>query len=194
MNILLKEAVPEQAQAIARLIMQAMNYDCCQYFAGPDHTLADFERVMTGLVRRTDTQYSYRNTIVAVEADADEGRPVGIMVSYDGGRLHELRRAFIEAARIHFAQDFSQMEDETGPGEFYLDSMAVEEAYRGRGIASRLLLDAVRKAQVLGLRAGLLVDQGNPSAERLYRRVGFVYKEDTAWGSHPMRHLVWGGV
>ena len=30
MNILLKEAVPEQAQAIARLIMQAMNYDCCQ--------------------------------------------------------------------------------------------------------------------------------------------------------------------
>ena len=88
MNILLKEAVPEQAQAIARLIMQAMNYDCCQYFAGPDHTLADFERVMTGLVRRTDTQYSYRNTIVAVDADADEGRPVGIMVSYDGGRLH----------------------------------------------------------------------------------------------------------
>ena len=131
MNILLKEAVPEQAQAIARLIMQAMNYDCCQYFAGPDHTLADFERVMIGLVRRTDTQYSYRNTIVAVDVDADEERPVGIMVSYDGGRLHELRRAFIEAARIHFAQDFSQMEDETGPGEFYLDSMAVEEAYRG---------------------------------------------------------------
>ena len=37
---------------------------------------------------------------------------------------------------------------------------------------------------------GLLVDQGNPAAEQLYRSVGFGYANDAAWGGHPMRHLV----
>ena len=38
----IENARKEQAAQIARLIMLAMNHDCCQYFAGPDHTLDDF--------------------------------------------------------------------------------------------------------------------------------------------------------
>ena len=41
------------------------------------------------LVEREDSQYSYRKTLVAMDAD----RVVGISVSYDGGLLHELRHA-----------------------------------------------------------------------------------------------------
>lgn len=193
MQIQLKNAVPEQARDIARLIMQAMNYDCCRFFAGPCHTLDDFEEMMTQLVRRTDSQYSYLNTIVAVDGDADDSMPVGILVVYDGARLHELRKAFVQAAMEHFGQDFSDIDDETGPGELYLDSLAVEKNYRGHGIAHRLLLASVEKARGMGLKAGLLVDKNNPAAERLYKSIGFVYAEDAAWGGHPMRHLVWAG-
>jgi len=167
--------------------MVAMNYDCCQYFAGPHHTLKDFEDAMTTLVARTDSQYSYLNTLVAMEDD----RVVGIAVSYDGTRLHELRKAFIETAASCFEQDFSQMDDETQAGELYLDSLAVVSDCRHKGIATALLNATAEKASAMGIpQVGLLVDQGNPLAEKLYTAAGFSYAGDSAWGGHPMRHLV----
>lgn len=186
-SIFISDARPEQAPRIATLIMQAMNHDCCQWFAGENHTLEDFHALMTRLVRRNDSQYSWKNTLVAME----NGFVVGILVSYDGAELHRLRCAFVEEALATFGRDFSQMDDETSAGELYLDSLCVDAVYRGRGIATRLLRAAIARAAALGInRVGLLVDQGNPSAEKLYRAVGFRYNNDAAWGGHPMRHLV----
>ena len=65
-SYIIRTARPDEAAAIATLIMEAMNHDCCQWFAGPDHTLDDFHLLMTELVRRTDSQYSYLHTQVAV--------------------------------------------------------------------------------------------------------------------------------
>ena len=48
--MIITAAKPQQARSIARLIMRAMDYACCQYFAGEEHTLADFEELMTQLV------------------------------------------------------------------------------------------------------------------------------------------------
>ena len=71
--------------------------------------------------------------------------------------------------------DYSQMDDETEAGEFYLDSLAIYPEYRRRGIARQLLKRATEHAASLNLPAALLVDKGNPNAERLYRSVGFEY-------------------
>ena len=128
----------EQAAAVASLIMEAMDYDCCRNFAGPDHTLDDFHRMMTALVAMDDSQYSYRNTLVAM-AGSDIA---GAIVCYDGRDLHRLRRRFIEAAAEYLGRDFSQMDDETGPGEYYVDSLCVKAEYRHHGIATRLLAAA----------------------------------------------------
>ena len=82
------------------------------------------------------------------------------------------------------------MELETEEGEFYLDSLAVSNQYRGKGIASKLLEAAISRARELGLPAvGLLCDKVNPKAERLYTKVGFQYVNDTTWGGHAMKHL-----
>lgn len=187
MEIQIEKAQEHQALAIARLIMQAMNYDCCRNFMGAGYTLDDFERVMTGLVLMDNSQYSYQNTIVAID---DNGGFAGMCVSYDGARLMELRKAFVEAMKTNFNRDYSGMKAETGEGELYIDSIAVNETHRGNGVATRLLKAAVRKAKDLGLpAAGLLVDKGNPKAEKLYRRIGFDYVEDSTWGGHEMRHL-----
>lgn len=185
MNI--ENARATQARDIARLIMEAMNPECCQYFAGEHHTLQDFENLMTRLVERDDSQYSYRNTLVAVN---ERQKVIGICVAYDGRDLHRLRKAFVEGAREAFDRDFSGMDDETREGEFYIDSLAVSEACRHRGIAARLLEATIEKARKSGAHAvGLLVDQGNPKAEALYRRIEFSYQGDASWGGHPMRHL-----
>ncbi len=185
----IREASKSQAAEIASLIMMAMTDDCCLYFCGDGHGLHDFHRMMTLLVEREDTQYSYKNTIVALDGD----RVVGISVSYDGGKLHLLREAFIEAAKEHIGKDHSGMDDETQPGELYLDSLAVRPEYRRQGIA-RLLIGATKeKAYSMGLPCvGLLVDKDNPSGEALYASLGFHYANDSMWGGHPMKHLTLG--
>ncbi len=176
-----------RANAIAGLIMQAMSYDCCRYFVGPGYTLDDFERIMTSLVSAETSQYSYTNTMTAEDR---EGAVCGICVSYDGGRLHTLRKAFVQAMKECCGRDFSRMDDETSAGELYIDSLAVREDCRGKGIATALLKAAVEKAEKAGLPAvGLLVDKENCRAERLYKRAGFVYVNDAVWGGHPMKHL-----
>lgn len=187
MDIRIGRAEPGMVPQIASLIMEAMNHECCQNFAGPHHTLADFHLMMTRLVEMEDSQYSFRNTLVAIACD---GSVVGICVVYDGGKLRALRRRFVEEARAMFGIDYSGMDDETSAGEYYIDSLCVDNGHRGKGIATRLLQAAVARAVEIGIPAvGLLVDKGNPKAETLYRRLGFEYVEDTMWGGHEMKHL-----
>lgn len=187
MKINITQATPDQASHIASLIMEAMNTGCCQNLAGPHHTLVDFHCMMTRLVAMDDSQYSYRNTLVAQTTD---GIMVGILVAYDGGKLRALRRRFVEEANVTFGIDYSGMDDETEEGEFYFDSLAVSSSYRGKGIATQLLQAGVQRAKEMGHSVvGLLCDKGNPNAEQLYTKIGFRYVNDTIWGGHSMKHL-----
>lgn len=181
-----KKIVPakrEQAAEIASLIMEAMDYDCCRNFAGPDHTLDDFHQMMTQLVEMDDSQYSYANTLVAME----RGEIAGCLVGYDGKDLLRLRRRFIEAAKQWLGQDFSGMDEETRAGEYYLDSLCVKKEFRKRGIATRLIREAILRHGTQPV--GLLVDHTHPWAERLYRQIGFRFVNETEWGGHAMNHL-----
>lgn len=185
-NIILRKGQPADAPQIAQLIMTAMSEECCRHFYGENHTPQDFYRLITMLSGKEGTQYSYQNTICATIGE----EIVGISVSYDGGQLHDLRRHFIEGALNAFGRDFSNMPDETQAGELYLDSLAVKLEYRGQGIASLLLKATAERAREMGIGpVGLLVDKGNPKAERLYTSAGFKYVGDNIWGGHEMKHL-----
>ena len=120
------KAQPQHCEDIARLIMTAMTDECCQNIAGEKHNIDDFHKMMLELVRMDDSQYSWRNAFVAVDEKATDGdidkAPVaGAIVGYDGKDLHRLRLRFQEAAKKHLEMDYSQMDDETQEGEFYLD-------------------------------------------------------------------------
>jgi len=183
----IKRAHKEQSAEIARLIMIAMTDECCLYFCGEGYGLTDFHKMMTSLVERTDSQYSYKNALVAMDND----KLVGVAVSYDGALLHELRQVFIEVAREQIGKDHSLIDDETQAGELYLDSLAVIPEYRRQGIAQRLLKATKEKANQMKIPCvGLLVDKGNPVGESLYLSVGFRYVNDNQWGGHPMKHLI----
>lgn len=155
---------------IGQSVMAAIGEEICQGLAGESHTLADVERMFTNLAARDDSQYSYLNTLAAVTPD---GKTVGVCVGYDGADLHELRKAFIEEAKSELGQEFGELEDETDPSEFYLDTLAVLPEYRGQGIAKQLLKASTDRAAALGKPAGLLVDKINTNARRLYESIGF---------------------
>lgn len=185
--ITLREGRKTDATVAARLIMEAMRPECCRHFYGESHTSEEFHELLTALAEREHTQYSYHNTICATNAD---GAVVGILVCYDGARLLQLRRPFVEEVKRRFGRDFSDMPEETSSGELYLDSAAVAGGLRGHGIATRLFHAAAERARRMGIpRLGLLVDRGNPDAERLYRRMGFVHVGDRDWGGHTLKHM-----
>lgn len=181
--VVIESAAQGQAPEIASLIMEAMDHDCCRNFAGPEHTLDDFHRMMTKLVSMDDSQYSYRNTLVAKVG----GDVAGCLVAYDGKDLLRLRQRFIEAAREFLGRDFSAMDEETKAGEYYLDSLCVKTDFRKRGIATKLIKEAIRRHGTQPI--GLLVDHTHPWAERLYRAIGFEFVGETTWGGHAMNHL-----
>ncbi|MDE6012137.1 MAG: GNAT family N-acetyltransferase [Prevotella sp.] len=183
----IRKATKEQVADIARLIMMAMTDECCLNFCGEGRGLEDFRKMMTLLVERVDSQYSYKNTYVALDGQ----KVVGISVSYDGARLHELRCPFLDLAKIYIGRDHSGMDAETQAGELYLDSLAVLPEYRRQGIAQRLIEVTKQRADEMGLPCvGLLVDDGNPVGKALYAAVGFRYVGDSHWGGHAMEHLV----
>lgn len=166
--------------------MMAVGDEICDAFAAPDHTLADVERLFTHLALLDDSQYSYRNALVAVN---DDGEVAGVCIGYDGARLHELRLRFFEAAKIFLNRDMEGMADETSSDEFYLDTLAVLPHHRGKGIGSALLKASIEMAKKIGKPAGLLVDKTNPKAEALYRSLGFVHVDDRPFAGVLMSHM-----
>ncbi len=69
----------------------------------------------------------------------------------------------------------------TGISEGYTDQLAVAQTYRGRGIASALLRESMRRFALSGLEAAALgVDAENPSgALRLYEGLGYEQTSST---------------
>ncbi|MDD7251733.1 MAG: GNAT family N-acetyltransferase [Prevotellaceae bacterium] len=185
-DFIIRQARPQDAIVMTRLIMMAMTEPCCRYFCGPEHTLNEFESMMQRLCQSPDSQYSYLNALLAEQGNA----VCGIALTYDGAVLHQLRQAFIQAAKEAFGIDYSHIPDETQDGELYLDSFAVLPDCRKKGIGTALLHASIDKARQLSIpRLGLLVDDGNPQALRLYLNFGFKQVGINSWGGHSMKHL-----
>ena len=168
------DATEQDAPLIAWAIMEAIGPELVASLAG-DHTEDDVRETFTRLARRTDSQYSYLNSRIAL---APDGNQAGVCVSYDGGKLIPLRQAFFEEATHILGwkmtpEEMTHVPEETCGEEFYLDSLAVLPQYRGHGMATALIKDATGKAAKAGLPPGLLVSDHNPQARKLYESLGF---------------------
>ncbi|MCM1290548.1 MAG: GNAT family N-acetyltransferase [Prevotella sp.] len=148
--------------------------------------------VFTELASREDSQYSYLNSLKGIDED---GNVVGIVVGYDGMRLHELRKAFFEVAcrKLGFMvteKELREVPDETGPEEYYLDSLAVFPENRGRGIAKMLIKAMAKRGVESHKPLGLLCDKSNRNARRLYDSMGFRKVGERYFAGELMDHMV----
>ncbi|SMC86691.1 GNAT family N-acetyltransferase [Pedobacter africanus] len=165
---MIRQAQPEDAGAIAPLIVLAMDSLAAKFTNSAEsaETLALFEK-FAGLPAN---QYSYENVLVYV----DEAGISGMISAYDGARLELLRAPFLE--HISGTYGFTEIpEQETQEGEYYIDCVSVSPGTQGKGIGRELIKALLEHAAKTGhKKVGLLVSKENPRAEKLYSGLGFL--------------------
>src|SRR5690606_11236858 len=117
---------------IAKYLLVAMEDIVYEFIGKKDHKEAT--NFLLHFVSLKNNQYSYQNCFV-VEENSEIIAAVNI---YDGAKLDELRTPIIIYLQDNFGMDYVP-ENETGPGEYYLDTLAVNQNFRGKGIGTKIL-------------------------------------------------------
>ena len=169
--MIIRDAHPEDAPFLAKCIMAGMHfYD----FETDTPEGSDIYARLVACERQTDTLYSYVHTRVA-EID---GIAVGSLLSYPGEIYRNLRRKAFTELWPELSELEAASDQETDPGEYYLDSLAVLPSYRGRGIGRALLRDGIDKSMSLGYKQiALVADSDMPHLIKLYSSLGFIPAE-----------------
>lgn len=179
--ITVEPATADDAAFVATVMAEAVGMPVMENGRTPDENLTD-------ICRRTDTLYSWQNAVIA----KIDGEPVGGLISYDGHGYHEVKvRTFGLVPKDMLEFDVDKMDDETGDGEYYLDSLAVLPQQRGHGIASLLLKYGVEKAREKHLLPILACDPANANALRLYTKIGFRQEGTMFIFGHEYMRMVW---
>jgi ribosomal protein S18 acetylase RimI-like enzyme len=181
MNIIIRQASKDDARIIAEAVAMAIGTASVVHYCGEDYMTALQEVALL-----EGTQYSYKCALIA-EVD---GQPAGALCGYDGALLESLRERTLEVIR-KYNPAVRVLDDETEAGEFYLDSIGVLPQFRGLGIGAMLLCEMTRMAHENGHEhVALIVDEDNPSAEKLYTRLGFRRVGTRIFFGHRMWHLI----
>ncbi|MRJ08467.1 GNAT family N-acetyltransferase [Ornithobacterium rhinotracheale] len=179
----IRKAEPSDYKAIARYLLMAME-DIVYKFIGQE----DKDKALDFLEHFTPekgNQYSYENCHVILH----NGEVIGAANVYDGDNLAALRTPVKKYVEETHAKDFSP-EDETEAGEYYLDTLGIDPAYRGKGLGTQLLNFLITEYTVKRHKPlGLLVDNDNPKAKKLYEILGFKKVADKTLVGKKMEHL-----
>lgn len=165
--MIIRKATINDSKDIATYLLLAMEDIVYKFIGEENYNKA--KEFLLHFIEKENNQYSYQNCYV-VEEDNEIVAAVNI---YDGAKLHLLREPIAQYVRTHYNKNFNP-EDETQKGEFYIDTLGVSPKCQGKGIGSKLLQFLIdeyvtKKHKTLGL----LVDEVNPNAKKLYLKLGF---------------------
>ncbi|HAV54091.1 GNAT family N-acetyltransferase [Aequorivita vladivostokensis] len=169
---------------VAPLIVQAMEDLACT-FANTEEA-AEAIPLFEYFFQKKANQYSFEHTLVYEE----EGEILGSITFYDGKLLPEYRAPFLKYIAEEYNATNITIEDETIPGEVYIDTVSVAPNHQGKGIGKKLLATAIAQSRVEGHeKIGLLVDFKNPNAKKLYLALGFEAIGQKQLGKERYEHL-----
>lgn len=165
--MIIRKAILEDSKWITNYLLLAME-DIVYEFIGEKNNKKAQEFLLY-FVERENNQYSYQNCWVVEE----NNEIIAAVNVYDGAKLSELRKPIAEYINTQLSKNFNP-EDETQAGEYYIDSLGVNPKQQGKGIGSKILRFLINEyVSQNQLTLGLLVDDENPSAKKLYLNLGF---------------------
>lgn len=172
MRINIRDARIEEARFVGRCLLAAME------IMGLDETESSHQELADSVAKgcaREDELYSYLRARIA---ECDE-KPAGCIISYDGKDYEALREVTFNRLLRENGLDLTNNPQETLPGEYYLDCMAILPQYRGLGIGHLLMQDRIDHARQLGIKkATLLVDKEHIRLKQYYQKLGFETKKE----------------
>lgn len=176
---------PEDAAYVVPLICSAIG-DIAYMLTGTQDDV-EAAAVLRHFYEREGNRVSYENTIVAEL----EGCPVGFALFYHGSRMEQLDQPLVERIAAMTNNPGIRFTKEAKPNELYLDSLAVDPAYQGRGIAKALLKAFEEEAVKRGHeRIALIVECDNAHARRIYEKIGYAKDGELELFGHIYEHMV----
>lgn len=183
---MIRPAKPEDVTQVVPLLLQAMGELAAKLTHTQDQKTIN--RIFEHFFQKENNQYSYENTLVFEEAE----KVIGSLTAYDGAKLIELRKPFLAYLNKTSAEHNNQ-DAETQSGEFYLDSISVNASAQGKGIGKQLIQAGIAMGWQLGHQnIGLLVEQNNVGALKLYLQMGFKIQNEKEFMSGLYHHMVFG--
>lgn len=179
----IRRAKKEDAHQIAGIMILAMTEIVYQFIGRED--FEEGKKFLAQLIQDEGNQYSHQYIFVAENQDGILGQ----ICLYPGAQLEKLRQPVLDHIKKEYGIDY-QVANETEAGEIYLDTIAVSELAQGKGVG-KLLINYVieefvhKRNEVLGL----LVDDENPGAKRLYEKLGFIVRREVSIFGKKMEHM-----
>lgn len=172
-------ATPQDAQQVAHLIFLAgepvFRY---LFFEDPDSC----EELLCRFFCDENNVFTYHNAFVAVDSSE---QIAGLVYAVDFDTQTKNERAMPFLFPKHFGiirtvwrlprfLQFAQFASPAHPSEYFINHLAVHEAFRGQGLAIQLLQFAEQEAQRKNIPyLGLYVDFDNERARTIYEQFGF---------------------
>ena len=180
---MIKNAQKQDAKVCIKLLNLAMEDIAYKLSCYDDPARSD--EILEKFFKSETNRLSYKNVYVYKH---DE-QIIAAMCAYFGGDAAQLDSEISQHLKA-LGKD-AQIEKECFDDEFYIDSIAVDEKFRGQGLAKELILHSFAKAKELGhKKVSLIVDINKPKVRKFYESLGFKFNTKKIINLHEYDHMI----
>lgn len=180
---MIKNAQKQDAKICIKLLNLAME-DIAYKLSGYDDPVKSDE-ILEKFFESETNRLSYKNVYVYKRDDVI----IAAMCAYFGGDVAKLDSEISQHLKA-LGKD-AQIEKECFDDEFYIDSIAVDEKFRGQGLAKELILHSFARAKELGhKKVSLIVDINKPKVRKFYESLGFKFNTKKIINLHEYDHMI----
>ncbi|MDQ0233079.1 GNAT family N-acetyltransferase [Metabacillus malikii] len=184
-DLKLRGAVKQDAKKVAELIHIGIT-DIAEQLTGQTKK-ENIRKTLAQFFREENNRLSYQNIIVADILN----EVAGIIITYPGEDAARLDEPILKRLRKKRRDEEIHFDKEADEKDFYIDTICVDDRYRGNGIGTMLLNEAEKVAVQKGYaRVALNVAQSNSSARNLYEHIGYVKEKVIEINKHRYEYMV----